>query len=211
MPTSTPNGMVNGSTGGIASANSWSTMVGCSGCCPTSSSKSRVHAAQEDDERRQQRAQHRAREDLAKDVAAEKPQHRPVPYRAMLRRRNHRQLRQLLFHRMQFQIVDQDGGRHHAGLGRDSRRRRSERKRRRAVQILEDRAVVARRQNVFQRARVEAAEAQAAHQFFATVRITPCRPAAACSPAWPCPARRCSMPAHFVDATPRRGNPSCAR
>ena len=114
MPTSTPNGMVSGSTGGIAQRNSCSTVWSRRVAAAHQHLEQLVDLVQEDDEGGQQRAQHRAGQDLAKYVAAQQA-HSQLLTRH-LRRRHHRQLGQFFFHRMQFQIVDQDRGRHHAGL-----------------------------------------------------------------------------------------------
>src|SRR5664280_3599017 len=87
-----------------------------------------------------------------------------------VRRGNHRQLRQFFFRRMQFQVVDQDRGGHHAGLCREAGAA-DQRKRRVIILVFEGRAIVARRQDVLQRAHIESAEAHAAHQFLAPVQI----------------------------------------
>src|ERR1035437_3136828 len=62
-----------------------------------------------------------------------------------VRRGNHRQLRQFFFRRMQFQVVDQDRGGHHAGLRREAGAA-NQRQRRGIVLVLEGRAMVAARQ-----------------------------------------------------------------
>src|ERR1017187_9490631 len=115
IPISTPNGIVNGNTGGIASASSVNTVRG-PGLLPTSSLNSAS-------------APCRNMTNVASRVPSTelvrisrntyRPSRRTGPLPLYLRRRHQRQLRLLLFRRMQLQIVDQDGRRHHAGLGRE--------------------------------------------------------------------------------------------
>src|SRR5580658_2230277 len=92
--------------------------------------------------------------------------------RAHLRRGYNGQLGQLLFDRMHLHVVHQHGWRNHTTLrhitcganGGEGRR---------TVQEFEDVGVVSSGQDVLQRARVQAAETQAAHQFFPAVGIYP--------------------------------------
>src|SRR4051812_30045046 len=85
-----------------------------------------------------------------------------------VRRGNHRQLRQFFFSRVQFQVVNQDRGRHYAGFDGETGAA-DQGKRRGVVHVLEGCAIVAGRQNVFQGTHAKAAEAHAAHEFFVTV------------------------------------------
>ena len=71
MPTSTPNGIVSGSTGGIAQRSSSTTVETDDVVGSHQNREQLVGRAQEDDERRQQRAQHGAGQNLAENVAAQ--------------------------------------------------------------------------------------------------------------------------------------------
>ncbi len=146
MPTSTPNGMVSGSTGGKARANRLTTVVAVGGWLPTSSSNSASTFCRKMTNVASSVPSSDAGEDLAKNVTAEEAKH-CGPYFVRLRRRYHRQLGQLILGRMQFQVVDQDRWRDHAGLGGEAGRAH-QRERRGAVHEFERRGVVARRQDI---------------------------------------------------------------
>src|ERR1017187_3528545 len=66
-----------------------------------------------------------------------------------VRRGNHRQLRQLFFHPMQFPIVDQEGRGPRAGFPGEGAPA-AQRKRQAIVHVFEGRGIVARRQDVLQ-------------------------------------------------------------
>src|ERR1039457_189443 len=140
IPNTTPHGIVNGST----SASRVNTVRG-PGLLPTSSLNS-VSALC------------RNMTNVASSVPSTelvrisrntyRPRSRTAALPLHVRSRHHRQLRLLLFRRMQLQIVDQDGRRHYAGFRRE-RRAPDQRERRLIVQEFKPRLVVARRQNVF--------------------------------------------------------------
>src|ERR1019366_8465116 len=144
IPISTPKGIVNG---GTASASRVTTVRG-PGLLPTSS----LNSASAPCRNMTNVASRVPNTELVRiSRNTYRPSRRTGPLPLYLRRRHQRQLRLLLFRRMQLQIVDQDGRRHHAGLGRE-RCAPDQRKRRLVVQELEHRLVVPCRQNVFQRA-----------------------------------------------------------
>src|ERR1017187_5624474 len=165
IPISTPNGIVNGSTGGRTSASRVNTVRG-PGLLPTSSLNS-VSALCRNMTNVASRVPSTELVRISRNTY--RPRRRTAVLPLYVRRRHHGQLGLLLFGRMQLQIVDQDGRRHHAGF-RGKRRAPDQRERRLVVQELEHRLVVPRRQDVFQRPRRESPESQPPHQFLAPVR-----------------------------------------
>ena len=112
--------------------------------------------------------EHRARQNLAKNVPAQKPQH-SAPYRVISGAGTTGSFGSSssigCSSRSSIRIegaTTQASAREAGGA--------HQRERRRVIQKFERRAVVARRQNVLQRTRVQPAEAQAANQFLVPVR-----------------------------------------
>jgi len=100
--------MVSGSTLGIASANSSSTRRVFAVVLLTSNSKIWSTPRRKEDERSEQRAQQGADKDLAKNVPAQKPKHRIVPYFAMSGADTIGSFGISLFPRMEFEVIDQN-------------------------------------------------------------------------------------------------------
>src|SRR5471030_2855144 len=173
IPTSTPKGIVRGKTGGRPSPNN-SRMVRALALERTSSSKSGS-------------TPYRKTTNVASSVPStalariSRKMYRPNSRTALgllshqirpnqIRRRHHLEFRQFFLHRVQFQIVDQNGGRHYAGFGREPGAAHQG-EGRGVTQVFESRAVVPRGQNIFQGARIQPPESQTAHEFLMAVRV----------------------------------------
>src|ERR1022692_2011176 len=170
MPTSVPNGMVSGSSGGSDSANRYRIVSG-RGELRTSTSNSLPTPC-------------RKMMDVAKAMPSSELEMisrkmwrprmrmrlRVAGLGSQLRGRHNGELRRFFFKRMQFHVVDQHRGRDYAAL-RYIVRAADQRKRRLVVQEFEHIVIVARAQDVFERSRVQTAEPQAAYQFLPAIRI----------------------------------------
>src|SRR5262249_40403947 len=87
---------------------------------------------------------------------------------AHLRGGDDRELRQFLFDRAQFEIVDQDRRRYHTDLSSEASAAQ-DCERRAVLHVLEDIAVVARSENILERFAIEAAETQSTEELFVPI------------------------------------------
>ena len=118
MPTSTPNGMVSGSTGGMAQRNSASTVLGGTLLLLHQHFEQLAGGfLQEDDKGGEQRAQHCAGSDFAENVAAKEAEHVNT-YRVKGGGATSGRPGLLVVARLKLQIVHNDGRRHHASFRR---------------------------------------------------------------------------------------------